>query len=306
MGQLIRRTVNGAADRYFLWDRGQLRAEMNGTASAISEEYLYYPGTDQLFAEVVTQGLLTSTYYAVQDVQGNVIGMIGSGGTVETLQYDAWGQLIAAHSSAADTVHIRWKGLYFDGDVGLYFARARWFDPAARRFISEDPLGTDAGLNQYAFAGGDPVNGFDPSGLARAEPTQGGCIGEVGDGVPAGVACGANPDGGGGGAGGLPDWASLYSGVNATCTGNGATCLAQAQTLLAGGTVDNSAGQWSGTINGSDIGTGPLGFPQFLPFDGVPTQPEVAAGLYGKHCRWYDLRVEFHQRGVKDLLLRSA
>jgi RHS repeat-associated protein len=44
--------------------------------------------------------------------------------------------------------------------------RARWYAPSAARFVTEDPLGLSAGLNKYAFAGGDLVNGADPSGLS--------------------------------------------------------------------------------------------------------------------------------------------
>ena len=49
--------------------------------------------------------------------------------------------------------------------TSLYYMRARWYDPVTRRFISADPLGLTAGINQYAFAGGDPINGSDPSGM---------------------------------------------------------------------------------------------------------------------------------------------
>ena len=38
------------------------------------------------------------------------------------------------------------------------------YDPDIGRFISEDPLGLGAGINQYAFGGADPINAFDPSG----------------------------------------------------------------------------------------------------------------------------------------------
>jgi hypothetical protein len=42
--------------------------------------------------------------------------------------------------------------------------RARWYDPDLGRFLSEDPVGIQGGLNQYVFAGNDPINGVDPNG----------------------------------------------------------------------------------------------------------------------------------------------
>ncbi|HEX9285087.1 MAG TPA: RHS repeat-associated core domain-containing protein, partial [Nitrospirales bacterium] len=53
----------------------------------------------------------------------------------------------------------------YDAETQLYYNRARYYDPAVGRFISEDPLGLRAGINPYAYAGNDPVNGRDPSGL---------------------------------------------------------------------------------------------------------------------------------------------
>lgn len=64
-----------------------------------------------------------------------------------------------------------------------YDVRARWYDPDAGRFVSEDPAGLEGGINPYVFAGNDPVNGADPSGedqyLDRHEDTSnqsGGCV----------------------------------------------------------------------------------------------------------------------------------
>ena len=48
--------------------------------------------------------------------------------------------------------------------TGLYFMRARYYDPMLGRFISEDPDGLSGGINQYTYAGNDPVNARDPSG----------------------------------------------------------------------------------------------------------------------------------------------
>lgn len=52
-----------------------------------------------------------------------------------------------------------------DGVTGLYFYRARYYDPVLKRFISEDPIGLAAGLNVFAYVEGDPLILSDPEGL---------------------------------------------------------------------------------------------------------------------------------------------
>jgi RHS repeat-associated protein len=49
--------------------------------------------------------------------------------------------------------------------VRFYYYRARWYDPAAKRFITEDPIGLDGGINLYAYVGNNPINKIDPMGL---------------------------------------------------------------------------------------------------------------------------------------------
>jgi uncharacterized protein RhaS with RHS repeats len=45
------------------------------------------------------------------------------------------------------------------------YDRNRYYDPTARRFTQEDPIGLAGGLNQYGYAGADPANSSDPFGL---------------------------------------------------------------------------------------------------------------------------------------------
>jgi RHS repeat-associated protein len=60
-----------------------------------------------------------------------------------------------------------WLGSDADSGQDIYFMRARWYEPRTGRFLSEDPLGLAGGLNQYAYAGNDPINKGDPSGLCE-------------------------------------------------------------------------------------------------------------------------------------------
>jgi hypothetical protein len=50
-------------------------------------------------------------------------------------------------------------------ETELLYMRNRWYEPRTGRFISEDPIGLAGGVNPLVFAGNDPVNGRDPTGL---------------------------------------------------------------------------------------------------------------------------------------------
>ena len=51
-----------------------------------------------------------------------------------------------------------------ENDGAYYYYRARYYDPATARFLSEDPLNIEGGANLYAYAGDNPVNWRDPTG----------------------------------------------------------------------------------------------------------------------------------------------
>jgi RHS repeat-associated protein len=71
-------------------------------------------------------------------------------------------------------VRSRCSGEQYDSDLGLYYLRARYYNPATGRFLSRDPedgIPTDpATLHKYVYASGDPVNLADPSGRATIAP----------------------------------------------------------------------------------------------------------------------------------------
>jgi RHS repeat-associated protein len=63
-----------------------------------------------------------------------------------------------------------YTGQRYFGGVGLYYYKARFYDPKLGRFLQPDPIGYGAGMNMYAYVEGDPVNLTDPSGLAPKKP----------------------------------------------------------------------------------------------------------------------------------------
>jgi len=59
----------------------------------------------------------------------------------------------------------------YDQSTKLYHMGARYYDPELGRFLSEDPIGIAGGLNLYAYAGNDPINRTDRSGLDECAQT---------------------------------------------------------------------------------------------------------------------------------------
>ncbi|HVI72041.1 MAG TPA: RHS repeat-associated core domain-containing protein, partial [Pyrinomonadaceae bacterium] len=111
----------------------------------------------------------TTPYFAHRDGLGNVIALTDSAtpSVLRSYDYDAWGGLVWGDDFKpfANADRARFKGaLWLGPEVDVYYMRARWYEPKAGRFLSEDPLGLEGGINPYVFAGDDPVNNADPTG----------------------------------------------------------------------------------------------------------------------------------------------
>ena len=120
--------------------------------------YLEGEGLDSVLASVnVSSGVVTS--YAT-DALGSVVGVLNSSGSVAgSYGYDPYGNTAA--SGATSTLQYTGR----ENDGAYYYYRARYYDPATARFLSEDPLNIGGGANLYAYAGGNPLSNTDPTGL---------------------------------------------------------------------------------------------------------------------------------------------
>ncbi|HZU11363.1 MAG TPA: RHS repeat-associated core domain-containing protein [Chloroflexota bacterium] len=83
-----------------------------------------------------------------------------SGAVVNSYAYDPYGNATSVSEQVSNP--FRYIGAIWDASTGLYKMGERYYDPSVGRFTQLDPLGTG-----YAYAGGDPINFSDPSGLSE-------------------------------------------------------------------------------------------------------------------------------------------
>jgi len=145
----------------YLSDGVNILETMNLSGTVLAR-YTDSLGIDEPLSELVSG---TTSYYE-QDVLGSVSSLSNSAGALaNTYTYDSYGKLTASTGTTANP--FQYTGREFDSETGIYYYRARYYDQAAGRFLSEDPLGFRASIDFYSYAGNSPVNEIDPSGLAK-------------------------------------------------------------------------------------------------------------------------------------------
>ncbi|TRO78979.1 RHS repeat-associated core domain-containing protein [Trichloromonas acetexigens] len=139
----------------------------DGTATTTSH-YVHGPGIDEPLAQI-TNG--TSTYYHA-DALGSIVALTdASKNVVQRYSYDAFGMVTAQNPEFANAY--TFTGREWDRELGLYYYRARYYDPMEGRFISRDPIGFAGGdVNLYAYTGNDPANRLDPYGESSLTPFE--------------------------------------------------------------------------------------------------------------------------------------
>jgi RHS repeat-associated protein len=104
--------------------------------------------------------------YPLTDHLGSTIAQTDSAGAIVTsYTYEPYGATTQAGTTSTNP-H-QYTGRENDG-TGLYFYRARYYDPQLMRFISEDPIGLAGGVNSYGYVEGDPIGQNDPLGLVAS------------------------------------------------------------------------------------------------------------------------------------------
>jgi RHS repeat-associated protein len=189
LGRRIEKNVNGKITRY-VYDNEDIILEYDGENRLVAE-YLHGPGID----EPIRMERNGEVYYFIPDAFGSIRALVDTQGYIRQMyEYDAFGEIVQVLDEEGASIPIEdaipnpytFTGREYDPETGLYYYRARYYDPSLGRFLQEDPLLEKSLLpdsfwrglylgpsttilfslpHPYTYVRNNPVNWIDPFGL---------------------------------------------------------------------------------------------------------------------------------------------
>ena len=182
LGRRIEKTINGRTIKY-LYDGYDIVQEIENGSPTVN--YIRTLNIDEPLARIELTATPNRVRYYHTDALGNIIGLSNeSGQMVTTYAYDAFGDVTVSGEPSDNP--FQYTGRENDG-TGLYYYRARYYNPMMQRFISEDPIRLKGGdinffsyvdsvgkpvteTNLYMYAQNNPINRVDPTGEVSIGP----------------------------------------------------------------------------------------------------------------------------------------
>jgi RHS repeat-associated protein len=169
----VRKSDNAYAAEvtYFLYDRQHVILETDGSGNTAAR---YIRGINYVaqYSKATSNGGSASLAYYLYNGHGDVVQTVSASGEVQNrYDYDIFGN--PTLSIEVSACNLRYAGEYLDNETGLYYLRARYYDPSIGRFISEDSYWGDdtnpLSLNLYTYCFNDPIRFIDPTGHSAYE-----------------------------------------------------------------------------------------------------------------------------------------
>jgi RHS repeat-associated protein len=163
-GRRIAKAFNGEVTRKYVYSGASIIAEYDGNGTLL-RKFVHGPPIDQPISMIDVEHS-NATYYYHYDALGSVVALSRSNGTLaETYEYSVFGEVAATDTNNPNPY--TFTGREFDRETGLYFYRARYYNPAIGRFLQTDPA--QQGMNWYAYCSNNAALFTDPYGL---DPTS--------------------------------------------------------------------------------------------------------------------------------------
>lgn len=168
LGRRVRKEFDGKITE-FVWDGDDLVHEraIDAATGKLGPlvTWLFEPGT---FAPVAKfEG--RKRYSVVTDVVGTPTMLMTEAGKLAwKAQLDLYGvpreESAGIEEGDRTSNPLRYPGQYYDEETGLSYNRWRYYDQETGRYISEDPIGLQGGVDLYGYVH-NPVTWRDPFGL---------------------------------------------------------------------------------------------------------------------------------------------
>jgi RHS repeat-associated protein len=133
---------------------------MNSSGTTL-RRYVPGQGVDETLVWYEGSGLSTPAWLHT-DQQGSVVAASDSSGvSATTYAYGPFGE----GGISGGPPNFRYTGQVQLAAIGVYYYKARMYDPVLGRFLQTDQAGYSAGMNLYAYVMNNPANATDPSGM---------------------------------------------------------------------------------------------------------------------------------------------
>lgn len=164
----VTESLNGAISKRFVWAGTEMIQERNGGNTAVLRSHVYGGFVEGSAALNTT----AAKYLVTHDHLGNVRDVVAASTGASAARYDYTPfQNPIKLAGTLDASLLTIGRYYHHPPTGLELAVYRAYDPALGRWINEDPIAEDGGLNLYAFVRNVPIEVIDLLGLV---PSSGG------------------------------------------------------------------------------------------------------------------------------------